>query len=124
MILARVIGKVISTDKHPAYQGKPLLMVQKLNLDNQPLGNSTIAIDYVGAGEGDTVLVGAAPGLASRVFQIPPSPLRELIMAIVDRVDSPRHESFGLDVPPGSINQPAEQTAPKRQGRKKSAGDE
>ena len=100
MILARVLGKVISTDKHVTYQGKPLLVVQKLDLNNQPVGSSTVAIDYVGAGEGDTVLVGAAPGLASKVFGIPPSPLRELIMGIVDRTESEHYPPFGIDVPP------------------------
>lgn len=87
MHLAVVIGKMISTDKYPAYDNRKLLLVQKLGLDRKPSGAVTMAIDYVGAGEGDIVLVGAAPGLASTVFKIPNAPIRELIMGVIDHVD-------------------------------------
>ena len=86
MILARVTGSIVSTECYEAFKGRKLLLVQKLGLDNKPEGPSTMAIDYVGAGVGDTVLVGAAPGLASAVFGIPDAPMRELIMGVVDRV--------------------------------------
>jgi microcompartment protein CcmK/EutM len=45
-----------------------------------------MAIDYVGAGPGDIVLMGAAPGLAELVFQLERAPINELIMAIIDTV--------------------------------------
>ena len=70
MILARVIGNIISTDCYEAYKGRKLMLVQKLGLDGQPDGPATMAVDYVGAGQGDTVLVGAAPGLASKVLNL------------------------------------------------------
>ena len=44
---------------------------------------------YVGAGEGDTVLVGAGPGVAQEIFQIDNAPIRELVIGIVDHVDVP-----------------------------------
>ncbi|MCX7017628.1 MAG: EutN/CcmL family microcompartment protein [bacterium] len=87
MFLAKVVGKVISTEKYEVYASKKLLVVQKLSLDRKPSGLPTIAIDYVGAGEGNLVLVGAAPGLASVVFNFPKAPIRELIMGIVDTVE-------------------------------------
>jgi ethanolamine utilization protein EutN len=99
MYLAKVLGKVISTDKYESYANKKLMVVQKLGLDRKPSGLSTIAIDYVGAGEGDIVLVGAAPGLASTVFKVPKAPIRELIMGIVDRVNVEGRESFGNSMP-------------------------
>lgn len=99
MHIAQVIGNVVSTDKYSAYDGKKLLLVQKLDLNNRPAGLPTIAVDYVGAGTGDVVLVGAAPGLASVVFGVPKAPMRELIMGIVDRVQSDGHPSFGNSVP-------------------------
>ena len=40
-----------------------------------------------GAGEGDTVIVGAGPGVAQEVFGIENAPIRELIMGIVDHFD-------------------------------------
>lgn len=86
MHLARVIGKIISTVKNPAYENRKLLLVQKLHLDGKPMGVATVAVDYVDAGEGDIVLLGAAPGLASAVFNIPDAPIRELVMGVIDRV--------------------------------------
>jgi microcompartment protein CcmK/EutM len=86
MHLARVIGKIISTVKNPAYETRKLLLVQKLHLDGKPMGVATVAVDYVDAGEGDIVLLGAAPGLASAVFNIPDAPIRELVMGVIDRV--------------------------------------
>ncbi len=99
MYLAKVIGKIISTDKYEAYSGKKLLVVQRLSLEGKASGLPTVAIDYVGAGEGDIVLVGAAPGLASTVFKVPKAPIRELIMGVVDRVDVPGLPSYGNSVP-------------------------
>lgn len=99
MFLAKVLGNVVSTDKYEAYDSKKLLVVQKLDLYRNPSGISTIAIDYVGAGEGDIVLVGAAPGLASVVFKTPNAPIRELVMGIIDRVDVAGQPAFGNCVP-------------------------
>lgn len=98
MYLARVIGNIVSTDKHEAYREKKLLIVQKVDLTNALSGLPTVAVDYVGAGQGDTVLVGAAPGLASVVFGVPKAPMRELIMGIVDRVQVEGVPPFGIDL--------------------------
>lgn len=87
MRLAVVIGQVISSDKHAAYQGRSLLLVQRVKPDYEPLGIPTMAVDYVGAGEGDVILLGAAPGLASTVLKYQKAPVQQLIMGIVDRVD-------------------------------------
>ncbi len=87
MHMAVVIGKMISTDKYDAYERRKLLLVQKLDMHKKPLGTVTMAIDYVDAGEGDIVLVGAAPGLASSVFGIEKAPIRELVMGVIDRVN-------------------------------------
>ena len=87
MYIAKVIGKVVSVLKHPAYQNRKLLLVQPLSVRAELVRTPTIAIDYVGAGEGDTVIVGAGPGVAQEVFGIEDAPIRELIMGIVDQVD-------------------------------------
>lgn len=98
MYLAKVIGNVVSTDKYETYDDKKLMVVQKLDLYQNPSGISTIAVDYVGAGEGDLVLVGAAPGLASTVFKTPKAPIRELIMGIVDKASPADQPAFGNSV--------------------------
>lgn len=108
MYLAQVIGKVVSTDKMDSYAQKKLLLVQKLDLRRNPSGLSTIAIDYVGAGEGDIVLVGAAPGLASTVFKVPRAPIRELVMGIVDRVNTSTGTDFGNSVRTDAGAQPGD----------------
>ena len=87
MYLAKVIGKVVSVIKHPAYQNRTLLLIQPLSLKSELVRTPTIAVDYVGAGEGDTVIVGAGPGVAQEVFGIENAPIRELVMGIVDQFD-------------------------------------
>lgn len=99
MYIAVVIGKVISTEKDTAYEERKLLYVQRLGLDKKAQGRPTIAVDYVDAGEGDIVLIGAAPGLAAVVFGIPRAPIRELVMGVIDHVDiASTGLRFGMDV--------------------------
>ena len=87
MYIAKVIGKVVSVIKHPAYENRTLLLVQPLSLKSKLVRTPTIAVDYVGAGENDIVLVGAGPGVAQEVFEIETAPIRELVMGIIDRFD-------------------------------------
>ena len=89
MILARVLGKAVSTAKHPAYEGRRLLVAQPIASDGSARGHALLAVDYVGAGEGDLVLVGAGPGVAREVFGLERAPIRELVMGIVDSLPAP-----------------------------------
>lgn len=87
MKLALVVGNVVSSDCHPAYQARKLMLVRTLGLDNKPDAKEAIlAVDYVSAGPGDTVLLGNAPLLASVVFKTKNAPIDHMIMGIVDRV--------------------------------------
>ena len=87
MYIAKVIGKMVSVIKHESYDSKKLLIVKRLDLDMRPVGTAVMAIDYIGAGEGDTVLVARTPGLAQEVFNIDNAPICELIIAVVDSVN-------------------------------------
>jgi len=87
MFLARVTRTITSTAKHPAYHGKQMYVVQPICPDGRARGDEWVAMDYVGAGVGDTVICGGAPGVAAQVFKIDRAPIRTLIMAIVDRID-------------------------------------
>jgi len=87
MYIAKVIGKVVSTLKHPAYLDRKMLLVQPITPENIPTGRCTIAVDYVGAGDGDTVIISAGPGTATEVFGFPRAPIRELVVGIVDHTD-------------------------------------
>lgn len=55
MQIARVIGTLVSTVKNESLHGRKLLIVQTLNADLEPKGKPIIALDAVGAGEGELV---------------------------------------------------------------------
>ena len=57
MVIARVLGNVVSTQKNRKLEGTKLLLVQPLDLEGAPRGASVIAIDSVDAGVGDRVLI-------------------------------------------------------------------
>src|SRR3954468_21895618 len=57
MLLARVVGNVVSTQKHVTFHGATLLLVQPLTVNDEPRGPVLLAVDGVGAGVTDKVLV-------------------------------------------------------------------
>ncbi|HEY3119635.1 MAG TPA: EutN/CcmL family microcompartment protein [Vicinamibacteria bacterium] len=57
MQIARVLGSVVATQKNPKLEGAKLLVVQPMDLADQPRGAALLAIDAVDAGVGDRVLV-------------------------------------------------------------------
>jgi ethanolamine utilization protein EutN len=57
MILARVIGNVVSTQKDERYEGGRILVVRTINPDGSDAGDELLALDSVDAGIGDTVVV-------------------------------------------------------------------
>jgi ethanolamine utilization protein EutN len=57
MILARVLGNVVATQKNSRYEGARVMLVQPINPDGSPRGVSVLALDSVDAGEGDVVIV-------------------------------------------------------------------
>ena len=90
MLLAEVIGTVVATAKHGAFEGLKMLLVQPLTPDGLPAGPEMMAVDSVGAGVGEKVLVvveGKSAGDAVRNRQ---APLDAAIVGIVDPVDPVR----------------------------------
>ena len=57
MILARVVGNVVATQKNERYEGGRILVVQPINPDGSSAGDELLALDSVDAGVGDTVVV-------------------------------------------------------------------
>jgi ethanolamine utilization protein EutN len=57
MILARVLGNVVATQKNSRYRDARIMLVQPINPDGAPRGATTLALDSVDAGEGDIVIV-------------------------------------------------------------------
>jgi microcompartment protein CcmK/EutM len=90
VILGRVLGTVVSTVQHPFYAGRKQLLVGAVLPDGALDGTRYIlALDMVGAGVGQTVLVEDEGNSARQILEDPKAPVRSLIVAIVDQVDAP-----------------------------------
>lgn len=88
MLIARVIGEVVATQKHPAYEGRKILVVQPLNLDDTDRGDAVVAVDAAGAGVGEKVLLTTDGYAAFSSLGLGPAPIDMAVLGIVDRVDS------------------------------------
>ncbi|MCU0293013.1 MAG: EutN/CcmL family microcompartment protein [Thermoanaerobaculaceae bacterium] len=86
MIVGRVAGTVTTTINHPFYDGKKLLLVERLAPTGELTGDCLIAIDSVGAGFGERVLVLDEGTGARQVVGSATAPLRSVIVGIVDAV--------------------------------------
>jgi ethanolamine utilization protein EutN len=89
MFLARVVGDVVATIKHPALERRKLLVVQPLTGAGEPIGRPTIAVDSVDAGVGDHVLVVDEGNSAAQVLERPRGPVRTVVVGVVDEVAGP-----------------------------------
>ena len=86
MLLARVIGNVVSTIKHSSHNGYKLMLVQPLTQNLKKKGNVQIAIDNAQAGEGDLVLLLSEGTAARQILGNSTAPIRAVIVGIVDNV--------------------------------------
>jgi len=86
MQLARVVGTVVSTQKHRKYEGAKLLLVQPITLDDQPRGTALLAVDAVGAGVNEKVLIVIEGRAAGEALGVKAAPVDTAIIGIVDDV--------------------------------------
>lgn len=86
MILGRVAGRIVSTIHHPAMAGRSLLIVDKVGADGELAGGYVIAVDAIGAGWGETVLVLDEGNGARQILEAPGVPVRSVVVGVVDRV--------------------------------------
>ncbi len=86
MILAKVIGTVVTTISHPHYKNRRLLVVQPLFLEDEKADGDFIAIDNTHAGIGDTVLINREGNGARQVLNNPDACIISVIVGIVDSV--------------------------------------
>ena len=86
MQLGRVIGTVVSTQKHPKLDSAKLLLVQPLTLDDRPRGAPVLTIDSVGAGVGEKVLIVIEGKAAGAALRRKAAPVDAAIIGIVDAV--------------------------------------
>ena len=88
MILAQVIGNVVSTIKHQAYDRTKLMVVQPLQPNGKHEGSSLVAVDTIGAGPGETVLILRQGVAAAQVLGVELPPIRSIIVGIVDQINT------------------------------------
>jgi microcompartment protein CcmK/EutM len=89
MFIAKVLGNVWATRKHPGLQNSTLLIVKAVDVNdnNKLVGEATLAVDGgQGAGPGDTVLIVDEGGSARKILKNPKAPVRTVIAGIVDKV--------------------------------------
>jgi microcompartment protein CcmK/EutM len=87
MIIAKVIGNVIATQKQHAHENQKILVVQPLGLDDQPAGDPFIALDAVDAGVGDRVLAVQEGFSAMTSVGHIESPIDAAVIGVVDHVE-------------------------------------
>jgi ethanolamine utilization protein EutN len=87
MILARVVGQVVSTMKRPQFEGAKLLLVQPETPDGERRGHTLLAIDSVGAGVGERVIVVLEGRAAGEALGRKLAPVDAAIIGIVDQVE-------------------------------------
>ncbi|HEY4580956.1 MAG TPA: EutN/CcmL family microcompartment protein [Candidatus Acidoferrales bacterium] len=87
MLIGRVIGDVVATQKAPSHEGRKILVVQPLNLDGSDRGEPVLALDAVDAGVGDRVLVVTEGFSAMTAVGRPNSPIDMAIVGVIDAVD-------------------------------------
>ena len=87
MQICRVVGTVVSTQKNKKIEGAKLMLVQPLTLDDQPRGVALIAIDSVGAGVGEKVLVVIEGKAAGEALGRKAAPVDAAIIGIIDAAE-------------------------------------
>ncbi len=87
MILARVVGEVVSSHKRPQFEGAKLLILQPETPHGGKVGASLLAIDSVGAGRGELVIAVLEGRAAGEALGKKLAPVDAAIVGIVDQVD-------------------------------------
>ncbi len=88
MILAKVKGNIVSTQKNSNLKGQKLLIVHPIDLENKYIGKKdVIALDFVNAGIGDIVLLVQEGKAVQQILGHRKAPVHSIIVAIVDSID-------------------------------------
>ncbi len=87
MFLADVVGNVISPIQCEFLNGRALLLVKPVTPRDTTAGNARIAIDTVGAGEGDRVLVIDEGNSGRQILAAGDVPVKTLIVGVVDHIE-------------------------------------
>ena len=87
MLVGRVVGEVVATQKHSSHKDLKLLLVATLDLQGKQRGAPFVAVDSAGAGVGDRVLLATDGWAAMTAIGRLGSPIDAAVIGVVDSVD-------------------------------------
>jgi len=88
VLLAKVKGNVVSTQKNEHLNGNKLMVVHKIDLEGNFIGKQdVVAIDLIDSGIGDTVLLVQEGDAVQQILGHKNAPVHSIIVAIVDKID-------------------------------------
>jgi len=93
MLLARVAGTLVATDKEPTLEGLSFRVLSQLNAENEETGSYVVAVDAIGAGVGEVVLY-ATGSSARQTVATDQRPCDAVVMAIVDTWEVDGEEKY------------------------------
>jgi microcompartment protein CcmK/EutM len=91
LILCKVTGTIVSTQKNPALKDYKVLVVHPIDVDGNFIGRDVLAIDTVDAGVSDTVLIIQEGAGAQQVLRRKDLPVHTVVVAVVDGLDIVLH---------------------------------
>ncbi len=87
MFIARVTGDVVATHRHAELGRHKLLLIRRLSLEGREEGAELIAVDVIGVGVGERVLVVQEGNAARSLFKLPKIPAQAVVVGVVDQVE-------------------------------------
>ena len=88
MILAKVVGNIVATQKNHRYENSRVMLCQQITPEGEEMANTVLALDAVDAGVGDTVLIVQEGWSASTVATGKAgAAIDSAIVGVVDYVD-------------------------------------
>ncbi len=87
MIIGKVIGNLVATQKHASYQNRKILLVKPVDLQGNEEKDVIVAVDTVDAGVGDRVLVMSEGNSTTEELEFERrQPLRSIVIAVIDHI--------------------------------------
>lgn len=87
MLICRVVGNLVATQKNRKLEGAKLMLVQPLDLEDKAMGATFLAIDSVSAGIGEKVLVVIEGKAAGQALGRKAAAVDAAIVGVIDAVD-------------------------------------
>lgn len=94
MFLADVVGTVVTPVQHPQLDGRTQLLVRPVSPTGAPTAKTRVALDHVGAGVGDRVLVIDEGNSGRQLIGVADAPIKTLVVAVVDRIEHLGAETY------------------------------